>query len=209
MRDEAVAGIGRDVVDHADLAAARGARNQRPDAGDAELGQLLALVGRRPLDGAGRVDGGELDRVDEAVAHPIVAAGGALEERRRLRRGRPASSAGAALPPPASRALSAASRSGSSSVEVDAPGQERVGGVELARSAARAAQRRQLRVPVGGQAIERQVDAEDAVGVERAHDLEALLPVAVGAEAGALADRLGDAGLVERLRRSARTPCWW
>jgi hypothetical protein len=43
-------------------------------------GSFLALVGRRALDRAGGIDGGELDGVDEPVAHPVVAAGRLVEE---------------------------------------------------------------------------------------------------------------------------------
>ena len=54
-------------------------------------------------------------------------------------------------------------------------------------------------MPGGEHAIEPESDAEDAAWIEQAHDLDALLPVALRARAGPVRSRVGYAGAVERL----------
>src|SRR5262245_48685071 len=201
-RDESVAWVGGQIVHHSRDPPALRTADQRPDACDPEVREALSPVAGRGVDGSRRVDGRELDGDDRPVLDAVAARGGPLEEAHGLlakRRGVRLLRVGELDRPGQQRRelriqlvqVHAAREDGVGRVE--SPG----GGVQVL-----GAQGGEPRVPAREQGVQGDADAEDALRIERAHNLEALLAVGRPVHALATPDRLGHTNPVEALHEA-------
>src|SRR5262245_44237356 len=179
--DEAVARVGREVVDHAEEPAAVRTRRQAPHAGDAEVRKLLAAIGRGRIDRAGGIDRGELDRLHGPIADSVAPAGRLLDEGAGLLPKRCA--VGSALPGRLGGASEHRVEVAGERRQVQPPGEGGVGGVELPGGRRAGVEPGEDRLPSPRDLVERHVDAEDALGIERREELDGLRAIVARGDA--------------------------